>query len=257
VCPLCRSPAGCPVGVGCGVPTPSPSTTSFDVVVFLLRLRLLFRVSPVHRGGHRFPDRQAGHEPVVRSFRGFSPLQRFPSRAEPPSPGELPAHRLRCALRVSHPLDALLPARPAGLIPSRSRSWGSLLEALIRARRRTPSPAPGPSWGSYQLRRTGPPLQGFSTSREARPRHPGFSQVAVSRASTSLLSSEASCPRRPAGRYTRSSPLVLSRLGLHADLAAGTPGCLPPGTQPFSLEIGATSMELSYLVGRLASSEAP
>jgi hypothetical protein len=34
-------------------------------------------------------------------------------------------HRLRYALRVSHPLDVLLPPRPAGLISSRYRSWGS------------------------------------------------------------------------------------------------------------------------------------
>jgi hypothetical protein len=41
-----------------------------------------------------------------------------------------------CARRVSHPLDALLPPRPAGLIPSRSRVWGSPFEALLRGERR-------------------------------------------------------------------------------------------------------------------------
>jgi len=45
--------------------------------------------------------------------RGATYLRRFPT------------HRLRCALRVSHPLGALLPPRPAGLVSSRFRSWGS------------------------------------------------------------------------------------------------------------------------------------
>jgi len=103
---------------------------------------------PCTAAGIGFPAGEPADKRVVRSFRGFSPLQRFPSRAEPPIPGGFPTHRLCCALRVSHPLDALLPARPPRLVSSRSRSWGSLLEALFLARRRTPSPAPGPSWGS-------------------------------------------------------------------------------------------------------------
>jgi hypothetical protein len=71
----------------------------------------------------------------------FLPLQRLASREEPPTPRELPPHGLRCALGVSHPFDALLPPQPAGLVPSRSRSWGFPFEALLPPERRTPSRA--------------------------------------------------------------------------------------------------------------------
>jgi hypothetical protein len=53
------------------------------------------------------------------------------------------------------------------------------------------------------------------------------------------------------------SPLALSRLGLRADLAAGASGYLPPETQPFSLEIGATPLEFPYLVDLLVGLETP
>jgi len=161
-------------------------------------------------------------------------------------PRRFPHRRLCCALRVSHPLDALLPARPAELISSRSRSWGSPFEAFILTQRRTPSLTPGPSWGSNRFRRTGPPLQGFDTPREARPRCLGVSQNTLSYASLSFIPYEVSCLRRSVS-WSRPtvSPHVLSRLGLRAGLAAGTPGCLSPETQPFSLEIGATSLEFS------------
>jgi len=46
-------------------------------------------------------------------------------------PGESHLIQLSCVLRVSHPLDALLPPRPARLIPSWFRSWGSPFEALL------------------------------------------------------------------------------------------------------------------------------
>jgi hypothetical protein len=55
----------------------------------------------------------------------FLPLQRLANRGEPLTSDGIPTHRLRCALRVSHPLDALLPPRSAGLVSSRFRSWGS------------------------------------------------------------------------------------------------------------------------------------
>jgi hypothetical protein len=86
----------------------------------------------------------------------FVPLQRLASREEPHSPGGRPAHRLRCVPRVSHPLDALLPPRPARLVSSWFRSWGSP-SRLVPARCRTPSRAPDPSgfWrSSYEPRRT-------------------------------------------------------------------------------------------------------
>ena len=61
----------------------------------------------------------------------FLPLQRLSSHEEPPTPARSHLIRLRCALRVSHPLDALLPSWPTGLISSRSRSWGPPCEALL------------------------------------------------------------------------------------------------------------------------------
>jgi hypothetical protein len=78
------------------------------------------------------PDRPEGllgsnRSPLPR----FRPLQRFPGHGEPHTPGESHLIRLRCALRVSHPPDALLPPRPAELVSSRSRSWGLPSEAFI------------------------------------------------------------------------------------------------------------------------------
>jgi len=76
----------------------------------------------------------------------FFPLQRLVNRGEPPTPRNIPSCELHCALRVSHPLDALLPPRSAGLVPSRFRSWGFPFEALFPPRCRRPSRAPPPSW---------------------------------------------------------------------------------------------------------------
>jgi hypothetical protein len=98
---------------------------------------------------HSFTDRNrtAGHHRSAGTSMlrpRFIPLQRLASREEPLSSGGHPAHRFRCALRVSHPLDALLPPRPAGLVPSRFRSWGSP-SRLVPTRCRTLSRAPDPS----------------------------------------------------------------------------------------------------------------
>jgi hypothetical protein len=60
----------------------------------------------------------------------FRPLQRLANHEEPPTSDNVPHCRLRYALRVSHPLDVLLPSWSAGPISSRSRSWGSPFEAL-------------------------------------------------------------------------------------------------------------------------------
>jgi hypothetical protein len=60
----------------------------------------------------------------------FCPLQRLASHGEPHKSGESHLIRLSCALRVSHPLDALLPPRPARLIPSWIRSWGPTLQGF-------------------------------------------------------------------------------------------------------------------------------
>jgi hypothetical protein len=79
------------------------------------------RVSPVcHRNRSHRPFSRRLRLPLPR----FIPLQRFSSRTEPLTSAAIPRRRLRCALRVSHPLDALLPARPTELVSSRTRSWG-------------------------------------------------------------------------------------------------------------------------------------
>jgi hypothetical protein len=98
---------------------------------------------------HSFTDqhRTAGHHRSAGTSMlrpRFVPLQRLAGREEPHSSGGHPAHRLRCVLRVSHPLDALLPPRPAGLVSSRFRSWGSP-SRLVPTRCRTLFRAPDPS----------------------------------------------------------------------------------------------------------------
>jgi len=154
-----------------------------------------------------FPAGEPADKRVVRSFRGFSPLQRFPSRAEPPIPGGFPTHRFVLRPQGFAPSRRFAPrsASRACFIPVPLLGFGSsrlfsARDAVRRFRRRAPPGVP------YLLRRAGPPLQGFSTSREARPRYPGFSQATVSNASTSFIPFEVSCLRRSAGRYARHLP---------------------------------------------------
>jgi hypothetical protein len=91
-----------------------------------LRLWLPFRVSPVH---HRAPVRDP------EGSRWLTPSEvSSPSASSQPRGATylrwVPSRRLCCALRVSHPLGALLPSWPPGLVPSRSRSWGLTLRGL-------------------------------------------------------------------------------------------------------------------------------
>jgi hypothetical protein len=97
---------------------------------------------------------------------GATDLQRVPTRWS------------RCALRVSHPLDALLPTRSPGPISSRSRSWGLPFEALLPARCRTPSQTPSPSGFLKQPRlKTAPrPFRGLTHRPEPKPPVLGISQ---------------------------------------------------------------------------------
>jgi hypothetical protein len=57
-----------------------------------------------------------------------APLMGSLAPSAPEVPAEQPSrslpHSVRCALRVSHPLSALLPARPSGLVSCRKRPWG-------------------------------------------------------------------------------------------------------------------------------------
>jgi hypothetical protein len=90
-----------------------------------LRLRLPYRVSPIH---HREParDRLGSRRPTPSEV--SSPSASLSH--EEPLTRQDPSRRFRCVPRVSHPLDALLPSWPPGLIPSRFRSWGSALRGF-------------------------------------------------------------------------------------------------------------------------------
>jgi hypothetical protein len=85
-----------------------------------------------------------------------------------------PTHRSRCALRVSHPLDALLPPRPAGLVSSRSRSWGFPTGPCSRRDAVRPLGRRRPRGFSRHSAESRPPLQGLSTPQRARPRVRGL-----------------------------------------------------------------------------------
>ena len=105
----------------------------------------------------------------------FCPLQRFAGREEPLCSGGIPAHRLRCVPRVSHPLDALLPPRPAGLVSSRFRSWGSPSRLVPHTVPYALSSA-GPLRFLTTSSRTPPPLQGSSTPCRSCPRAWGLAR---------------------------------------------------------------------------------
>lgn len=105
-----------------------------------LRLWLPCRVSPMDRCD---PRRLRPEHEALPLTTGLAPSEvsspiAFSQSGGAPSQGSTHAALLEhgCALRVSHPLDALLPPRPAGLVPSRSHVWGSPFEALLRGERR-------------------------------------------------------------------------------------------------------------------------
>ena len=151
--------------------TPRPIPTLESAGTSPLRFGPSYTVSPTsHRtvGQHR-----DAHPSMLRPR--FLPLQRLASHEEPLTSGGIPSHRLRCVLRVSHPLDALLPPRPARLVSSRFRSWGSP-SRRFPARCRTLSRAPDPS--GFRLGPSGPRLP-FRDEHTTRILHAGlgFSQV--------------------------------------------------------------------------------
>jgi len=78
----------------------------------------------------------------VRPFRGLFPFNVSTSGGATYLQQD-PTRWLRCAHRVSHPLDALLPTWPTELISSRIRSWDSPFEAFFPTRCRTPSQGAG------------------------------------------------------------------------------------------------------------------
>ena len=161
-----------------------------------------------------------------RPFRGFLPYSVLPTaRSHLPPAGTTP-NRLRCAPRVSHPLDALLPARSAELVSSRSRSWASPFEAFVPALRRTSSRTPLPSRFSLHSFRTGAPPQGMGTPRRSQLRAWGLARFPSWRPPWTF-----SPPRFlvPCHRPAWLKPTLPSRAfpaRSHADLAVGTPGFL-------------------------------
>lgn len=224
-------------GSGVFPPLPLPDARS-SAGKSSCRLRLPSRVSPLQ---HR--------KPLPLPARPKSKWQRPPAPPEVSSPtafsrpwgatypGEIPTHRLRCALRVSHPPDALLPPRPARLVSSRSRSWGLPFGALLpptvpyvlsdaatlvefaRSPRRpaspsglgTPSGIPSGDLGFSQDPPPDAPL-GFSPSRVSCPtrRPPGFPSARP----LSRFSGSAACwphRRRPRVSPARGRSRSLSR----------------------------------------------
>jgi hypothetical protein len=96
----------------------------------------------------------------ARSFRGLFPFGVSELRGAT-QPRQIPTYRLRCALGVSHPLDALLPSQPPGLVPSRLRPWGFALRGF--SPRLTPyalSRRRAPQGSSSTRNRKRPPFQG-------------------------------------------------------------------------------------------------
>jgi hypothetical protein len=128
-------------------------------------------------------------------------------------PGEHPCCRLRCALRVSHPPDALLPPRPAELFSSRSRLWGSPFEAFRRIARRTGlSTALTLKVSARSLTKLGPPCQGFTRAPQ-RAAGSGYSPDCRRRMPPWAFSSGASYPLTVPADSDQPAPHALYRLG--------------------------------------------
>jgi len=218
--------------------TPRPIPTLESVGSSPLRFGLSYTVSPTsHRtvGQHR-----DAHPSMLRPR--FLPLQRFASREEPLSPGGIPTHRLRCVPRVSHPLDALLPPRPAGLVSSRFHSWGSPSRLVSRGAVRP-------------LERRTPPVFGATLSGLASPS--GIEHTAQI-LHAGLGFSQVTAPLPPWDSPLRGFLLqqVWTELPAHlpsrafpgwprADLPVGAPGSQPTVAQPLSLEISMASLGFS------------
>jgi hypothetical protein len=122
----------------------------------------------------------------------FGPLQRFANRGELPNSSKIPTCRLRCVLRVSHPLDALLPPRPAGFVSPRFRSWGLPFEVLLlQATPYALSSAATLMQLVLFLGRTS--TSGLSTQPRVPTTGPVFSRGTASDTSLGFSPSEASC----------------------------------------------------------------
>ena len=112
---------------------------------------------------------------IAHAFQGSFPFSVFPTVGSH-LPGESHLVRFCCALRVSHPLDALLPPRSAELISSRSRSWGLPFEALFPPTCRTPSRTPPTLLGFGELLGSLDFPTGLRTRRRSRPERRGLAR---------------------------------------------------------------------------------
>jgi hypothetical protein len=130
----------------------------------------------------------------TRPFRGFFPFSVSQSRGAT-YPRRFPSRRLRYALRVSHPLDALLPSRPSGLIPSRYRSWGLTLRGLIPRLVPYALSSAAPLRGFASTKRRGRPSRDTHTKR-SRSSGLGISQAPFDTCLLGLSRSEVSCSQQ-------------------------------------------------------------
>jgi hypothetical protein len=130
----------------------------------------------------------------TRPFRGFFPFSVCQSRGAT-YPRRFPPRRLRCALRVSHPLDALLPSRPPGLIPSRYRSWGLTLRGLNPRLMPYALSSAAPLRGFASTKRRGRPSRDTHT-KQSPPSGLGISQAPFDACLLGLSRSEVSCSQQ-------------------------------------------------------------
>jgi hypothetical protein len=100
-------------------PSNSPQRT------FVLAARVTMKSPKRIRGSSKGEPSNAG---LSSNSRGVLRPFDASAQASPLHPG-LP-HRVRSALRVSHPLDGLLLARTSGLVSCRKRPWGFALQGF-------------------------------------------------------------------------------------------------------------------------------
>jgi hypothetical protein len=199
-----------------------------------LRLRLPFRVSPVH---HRDPIRaRLGSRRSTPSE--VSSPSAFLSHEEPLNPtGTHPGgcvapsgfHTLTTPCSP-HGLPGLFHPGSAHGVPP----FEALLLAWCCTSFQTPSPS-GFFLNSYERR---PPFQGL-THQAKHLRRPRYQPGGCGECLLGLSRFEASCPWQR--RTVLRRPFIPSRafsIRPHADRTAGAPGYFLPRTQPLSLEIG-------------------
>jgi hypothetical protein len=194
--PLCRYPDLCCSAtrprLDSEVSTPSPTVVQLRRTTDILSQALapfqsMTNTSPLHAVASR--QQSASAPSKVSSPSVFSQPQRATySRLLPPN-------RLRCTLRLSQPLGALLPSRPAGPIPSRSHSWGLPYGVLLLLRCRTSFQTPCPSWLHLCMASQRLPCRDAHTTKRS---DPGLevSQVTEADCPLGLFRFEVSCHGR-------------------------------------------------------------